>query len=218
MPEHQDDAHDGARQEGDRESGDHETAEEEAHHARELHVAHPHPSRVDERGDEEEDESAGAGYEQLGQDVGPEGDGGDQPVDRRRGDDPVGHDLVLEVDEADGDQRRREGDQRDQLGMEPTREHHAYEAERREQLDRGVARRDRLAAVPAASLEEQPGEQRHVVARCHRRLAVRTARARPDERLPDREPVHHDIEEGADDGARDASEGGFHRAIRFFVR
>src|SRR5205814_6201362 len=107
---------------------------------------------------------------------------------------------------------------RDQTRMEPTREHHAYETKRGEELDRRVARRDRLAAVPAAPLEKQPGEQRHVVARCHRRLTVRTVRARLDERLPDREPVDHDIEEGADDGAGDASEGGFHRLLRLFVQ
>src|SRR5690349_18977210 len=69
---HQPETDDRAHEEGDEQRGDHELPQIEPHHARELHVAHAHPLRVDEGGQEEADERPRAGDQQLGRHVGPE--------------------------------------------------------------------------------------------------------------------------------------------------
>jgi hypothetical protein len=73
------------------------------------------------------------------------------PPRRQRIDDLVWQQLVVEVDGRQRDQGRDERQLEDQVVVEAANEHDRGERERREQLDGGIARRDRGAAVPAAS-------------------------------------------------------------------
>src|SRR5205823_13402071 len=85
------------------------------------------------------------------------------------------------------------------LGIYPVHKHYGDERDGGEQLDRGVPRRDPLAAGAAAAAQKQPREDRNVVVRLDRRLARGAVGAREGDRLPEREPVGHHVEERADD-------------------
>ena len=73
------------------------------------------------------------------------------------------------------------------------REQHA-----REQLDERVADRDRLAAVPAVTAQDQPRHDRDVVAVGDLRVARRAVRTRLHDRLVPRHAPDHDVEERSD--------------------
>ena len=70
-----------------------------------------------------------------------------------------------------------------------------------DQLDDRVLNRDRVAALAATAAEQQPAEDRNVVVPLQAVAALRASRRRRDDRLPQRQPIDHDVEEAADAGA-----------------
>jgi len=89
--------------------------------------------------------------------------------------------MGLEIDAGERDQKtgqHERGKQRN-IGTETPRTH--CKQHRRERLGGWVARRDRRAAVRAATFEPQPRQQWHEVLHPHGCRAVRTVRARHGE-------------------------------------
>ena len=71
------------------------------------------------------------------------------------------------------------------------------------QLDEWVANGDRVAAVPAAPSQQQPGDDGNVVAPADSRAAARALRGRRDEALSVGQPRDDDVHEAAHAGADD---------------
>ena len=72
-------------------------------------------------------------------------------------------------------------------------EHHG-----RDRLHHRIADRNRIAAMPASAPPHDPAEDRHVVEPADRLLAFRAVRRRMDQADPQRQPVHHHVQETAD--------------------
>src|SRR4051794_6064004 len=216
------DADDGAREERDQQRWCDGEPEVEPHHARELHVAHAHPGRVRERCEQQERERRRARDQELRK---PgrldDGRGADGP-DGHRCKDPVRHDAVLEVDDGDRNQHRRERQVDEQLGTRAAHESDEREDDPGHELDDRIARRDLSRAVTAAAAQDEPRQQRDVVERAHLGAAAGAARARFHDRLAARQRVGHDVQERADDEAERCDEGEQHldlqrRCVREFA-
>ena len=168
-------------------------AEEQAHHAGELDIAHAHAAGIGERRDQQEAAGGGAGDQacKLARWV-ERGAEHEREHGAERGD-LVGDDPVFEVNYGRGyddqDQRDAQGDARQRVVCE-----HGADTQRRgAPLDERVARRDRLAAAAAVAAQQQPGEDRDVVVRPHRRVASGAVRGRRDDRLVPGQTVDHDV-------------------------
>ena len=121
---------------------------------------------------------------------------------------------MVEVDEADDDERGEEKEEHDPFDAEADSQ---IERDRRQcgdQLDDEVAKRDALVTVPAAAAERQPAEQRDVVVPGDRVLAPRATRARVDDRLLGRDAQDAYVGEAADDGAEDEEDEGGQGGLR----
>jgi hypothetical protein len=200
-------ADDHAGHERDEDGRSHRAPEIEAEHARELDVAHPHPARVEHRGDEEEPAARHGGDGRLGQEVAVERGDGDHGRDGGRPRDAIGDDPMVEIDQRDRDEGRDEQQAQDDahgvvLGGDDGGVERAGG-----QLDERVARRDRGAAVVALAPQGEPRDDRDVVDRPQLRAAARAARARMAQRLAPRQAVDDDVEERSDDQAADGGEG-----------
>jgi hypothetical protein len=108
---------------------------------------------------------------------------------------PVGDDLVVEVDERDRHEERHQHDPED----EARRVTGVHERDRPEEdgghhLDGRIALGDRRRAAATAPAEQQPREDRDVVVRLDRRVAGAAVRARRDERLAPRQAVGDDVQ------------------------
>jgi hypothetical protein len=166
-----------------------------------------------EHGDREEDAAADRGREQpldLARRI--ERGAEHQPEHRRGRRQAVGDDAVVEVDQRDRHEERDEHEPEHELGdVAVVHGGDGEPQERRDELDRRVAAADRDAAVAAPTAQEQPGDDRHVVVRAHRRAAARARRARRDEREAGRQAIRDDVEERADD---EPEEGGGEKCER----
>ena len=164
---------DRAAQERDQQRRRDREPEVEAHHAGQLHVAHPHARRIGERGHEQEREGGGAGDQVLRQVAGVGERGGRsrpiRPSDRRSGSAAAGGPGRCRPARSGRPRRaaRAAGRRRTRAPPRPRRTRRAVQ-----QLDERVARRDRGAAVPAAPAQHEPGDERHVVVGRQRRAAA----------------------------------------------
>jgi hypothetical protein len=159
----------------------------------ELDVTHAHPGRIHERGCEEE---AGTG-ERRKRPLRAQVPGGvrDEDDRRRRQDDPVRDDPVLEVDRRHGDENGAEERSDGGFHGETEGEDTAGNQERGDELDGRIDEWDPNLAVPAASTERSIGQQRHVVVPRDLLLAGHARRRRPNDRTPQRDAGGDDVQE-----------------------
>ena len=186
----------------DQQRGAHGAAQEQAEHARELDVADAHALRVGERRQQEEAAAGGARDQALDLAGWVEQQAEDDRGDRRGGGELVRQQARVEVDQRQRDEERDEHEPEHELrGVVVVDGDDEHEQQRGPGLDERVAARDRLAAVAAAPSQQQPRDDGDVVARAHRRVALRAVRARVLEHRAARQPVGDDVEERADDEA-----------------
>ena len=188
-------------------------AEHRAHEERQLHVAHAHPGRVGQDGEEEEQRGAERAQRPGRARVDERVDG--QQDGRRGQDDAVRDDPVLEVDRGDRDQHGAEERGQRGLGGEPESEHARGDQQRGRQLDGRVAGGDARGAVAAAPAQERVRQQRDVVAGRDLGPAAHAGRGRPDDRAPQRDARGDDVEEAPErepGSEGDCGEGEVHSA------
>ncbi len=160
----------------------------------------PIPFRIGERNAEEEAARRGGGDQPLRH---PGQVGGDRDAEAKDGADDqdfVRNQPLFKI--GDGDRRQhRDEDQvdRDLRRVAPVDQHDGRPQESHGQLGERVEGRDPLATAARPATQEDPRDDRDVVAGGDRRAASGTPRARPDDRLPPRDPVSDDRDEAADD-------------------
>ena len=113
---------------------------------------------------------------------------------------------MVEVDEDERDHRGDEGKLDDifETRTMPQKRKKRRGADR--ELDRRIPKRDSRSAVPATPPKHDEAEHRYVVVGSHKVPATGAARARRDDRLPEREPMDHDVGETSPDEAERSRE------------
>src|SRR4051794_18597327 len=157
------------REHGEQQRHRHRPPQRRAQQEGELDVAHAHPARVGERGEQQEEGGAEAGEHPLRR--GGERRLGGQDGRGRGQHDPIWDQAPLEIGHRDGHERAAEegGDRR--LTGEAEHECAGGDEERARQLDERVPERDGGAAAAAAAAQDQVREKRNVVVPGDRRLA-----------------------------------------------
>ena len=117
--------------------------------------------------------------------------------------DHVGNDLVVEIDEGDDDEDRREKEGSWILKAQTVLPEHRPGKQGRQDLDQGIPGRDGLAAVPAPAPQDQPAQHGDVVVRADGFAAFRAVGGRKNDGFPLGYPPDADIEKTADHGPED---------------
>ena len=190
------DPHDRSGEEREEQRRGHRQAEVEAHHAGQLHVAHPHPGRIGEGGREEEARRTQGSERPLRTEVARRA--GDEDDDRGRQDDPVRNDPMFEVDRGDRNEHRAEKRSDCGLDCEAEGKHTAREEERSDQLDGRIDERDAGPAIPAAATQHEVRDQRDVVQGPDLMAARHAGRGRTDDGAAERHACRDDVQEAAE--------------------
>ena len=120
-------------------------------------------------------------------------------------DEAVGNGVGLQVHERQAQKDAAERAQGERVDGQSVDGHHAHEEEAAEELGRHIARRDALAAVTAATPEEEPAEHGHQVERCKGVVAHGAVAAALPHALAVHEPPRQAVDETAQARAQQPS-------------
>ncbi len=113
---------------------------------------------------------------------------------------------MIEVDEDQGDHRCHEGELDDVFETRTVPQKRKKRRGTDRELDRRIPKGDSSFTAPATPPEHDEAEHRYVVVGSNEVLATGAARSRRDDRLPEREPVDHDVGETSPDEAEESRE------------